>query len=303
MVVPAGPHKAAASPLRGLLYGLAAPICFSVGGMVMRQVDASGWDMVFWRSLGHGTTLLTLLWFWHGGARLAMGIRGSGWVGLTSTALLAAASVFHVLSMASTGVANTLVLQSTSPFMAASLAWLILGERVRPLTWIAIAFAMAGIAPILLESPAHGNLAGDLLALGVAAFSAINVILIRWRPGIDLLPAAGFGGLAAAAIALTVGAPFAIPAGDAAALFALGAFQNTLGFTCFVLALRHLPAADVTLLALLETVLGSAWVWIFLGEAPSGPVLAGGIAVIGSVAAIVLGQRRGSRLSPPISSR
>ncbi len=292
MVVPAGPHKAAASRSRGLLYGLAAPICFSVGGMVMRQVDATGWDMVFWRSFGHGATLLPLLWLWHGGARLAGGIRAAGWIGLCSTALLAAASVFHILSMASTGVANTLVLQSTSPFMAASLAWLVLGERVGRLTWAAIAFALAGIAPILLESPGRGNFSGDLLALGVAAFSAINVILIRWRPGIDLLPAAGFGGFVAAAIALTMGAPFAIPSGDAAALFALGAFQNTLGFTCFVLALRHLPAADVTLLALLETVLGSAWVWIFLGEAPSGPVLAGGIAVLASVTAIVLSQRR-----------
>jgi drug/metabolite transporter (DMT)-like permease len=45
----------------------------------------------------------------------------------------------------------------------------------------------------------------------------------------------------------------------------------------------HLPAPEVNLIALLETVLGPLWVWLALGETPSPEVLAGGILVVGAV--------------------
>ena len=65
---------------------------------------------------------------------MAGDIREAGWAGLASAMLLAGAFVFHVLSITSTGVANTLVLQATSPFMAAALAWVLMRLSLR--RWI-----------------------------------------------------------------------------------------------------------------------------------------------------------------------
>jgi hypothetical protein len=44
---------ALSSRAQGYLFALAAPICWSVGGVVMRTVDAGAWDIVFWRAVGH----------------------------------------------------------------------------------------------------------------------------------------------------------------------------------------------------------------------------------------------------------
>jgi drug/metabolite transporter (DMT)-like permease len=69
---------------------------------------------------------------------------------------------------------------------------------------------------------------------------------------------------------------------DVAICLLMGAVQIGLGSFCYVLASRRLPAAQLTLLALLEVVLGSLWVWIFLAEAPTGIALAGGLIVLGA---------------------
>jgi drug/metabolite transporter (DMT)-like permease len=50
------------------------------------------------------------------------------------------------------------------------------------------------------------------------------------------------------------------------------------------LVLLHLTAAEIGLLSLLEIVLGPLWVWLALGEAPAGAIIAGGLVVLAAVA-------------------
>jgi drug/metabolite transporter (DMT)-like permease len=50
------------------------------------------------------------------------------------------------------------------------------------------------------------------------------------------------------------------------------------------MASRHTHASNVSLLLLLETVLGPLWVWLGLGERPTPVMLAGGAVVVGSLA-------------------
>ncbi|MFM7346888.1 MAG: EamA family transporter, partial [Tagaea sp.] len=80
------------------------------------------------------------------------------------------------------------------------------------------------------------------------------------------------------------GAPFAIPAGSAAALFALGFVQMTVGLTFFYSALKRLPAVQVVLIALLEPVLAPIWVWLAVGETPSAATILGGGILLAALA-------------------
>ena len=65
----------------------------------------------------------------------------------------------------------------------------------------------------------------------------------------------------------------------------------------FVVASRHLAAAEVTLLMLTEFVLGPVWVWLVIAEVPSSYTLLGGAIVLSAVAgrAIVDMRRRSGR--------
>ena len=60
--------------------------------------------------------------------------------------------------------------------------------------------------------------------------------------------------------------------------------QGGLGCLLMTLAARHITAVEVSLLALLETILGPLWVWIGVGERPSDLAIVGGLVVVASLA-------------------
>ena len=61
--------------------------------------------------------------------------------------------------------------------------------------------------------------------------------------------------------------------------------EESSGFTsvCFIVASRHILAAEVTLFMLLEFALGPLWVWLFVNEVPSQWTLLGGAFVITAI--------------------
>lgn len=268
---------------QGYLFALAAPLCWSVGGVVMRTVDAGAWDIVFWRAVGHAVCFPFVMVFVLGIDPLR-GLRDMPPVAIASALLLAASFVLHVLAIVGTSVADALVLQSTSPLMVAVLARIVLKDHVPAASWIAIAVAFAGLVLVMGGSFDDGGLAGKLAALTVALVSAVNVILIRGARTLDLRPATVFAALIACAVALLFGSPFGTPAGDAAAIFVLGFVQMTVGLTFFYTALKRLDAVSVTLIALIEPVLGAFWTWLAVGEMPTQGTLVGGAVLLGALA-------------------
>ena len=71
-----------------------------------------------------------------------------------------------------------------------------------------------------------------------------------------------------------------MPLASAGSLMALGVLQMSVGLSFFYLALQRLPAAEVTLITLLEPVLGPIWVWLIVGEEPALLTLAGGAVIL-----------------------
>jgi drug/metabolite transporter (DMT)-like permease len=60
----------------------------------------------------------------------------------------------------------------------------------------------------------------------------------------------------------------------------MGVFFVFLPLSLLTLAPRYIPAHEVELFFVLETVLGSIWVWFFIKEQPSTKTIIGGIAII-----------------------
>jgi drug/metabolite transporter (DMT)-like permease len=74
--------------------------------------------------------------------------------------------------------------------------------------------------------------------------------------------------------------PFQASVHDLLILALLGFFQ--LGFPCMLMvrAARSLSAPELSLLALLEVLLGPIWVWLGAGEVPANATLMGGAVVL-----------------------
>jgi drug/metabolite transporter (DMT)-like permease len=263
-----------------------AAICWSSGGYLVRlQSLDDPWEIVFWRSTFMVLFVLGVLAVMHR-ARTVEAVRAVGWPGLASGAFLACTFFFFIASLTRTTVANTFVLMSVAPFTAAIAGRWFLGEYVPARTWTAMAVAFAGIVVMFGGSMDAGQLAGNLLALGVPCFFAAQVTVLRkYHAKVDMLPQVMIAGVISIVIAAPLAAPFTATAGDLAVLAVMGSIQLGAGCLLATAASRQLTASQLGLLGLLEPILGPIWVWVLMGEHPGSMTLVGGAVVLAAVIA------------------
>ena len=262
---------------------LLVTLMWSSAGVVTRQLQsAASFEVTFWRS---AFTLIVLgLYFavTQGSSALAL-LRSGGRTLWLSGLMWAVMFTCFMLAITLTTVANVLITMSIAPLLTAVLARFMLGVQVQRRTWLAIVIAGAGIAWMyghaLSADPQH--LLGTLVAFAVPVAAAINWNLLQ-RSGktVDLVPALFIGALISSIVTLPLALPFQASAHDLGWLAFLGTFQLAIPCALAVRLARHLPAPEISLLALLETVFGIAWVWWISNEQPSQQVLLGGSVVL-----------------------
>jgi len=183
-----------------------------------------------------------------------------------------------------------LVTLALAPLFTALVARVALGHRLPVRTWSAIVAAGAGISWMYGHELRGGShVLGTAVALAVPVAAAINWTLmqsLRGREqGGDMLPAVLIGALLSALLTLPLSWPFHATAHDIGLLAVLGIVQLAIPCLLVVLVARKLPAAEVSLLGLLEVLFGVAWAWLGAGETPAPAVLSGGALVIAALAA------------------
>jgi drug/metabolite transporter (DMT)-like permease len=276
----------AAARTRRLGFGLviAAAICWSSGGLITRLVATDPWTTVFWRSVFCAGFLSAAVAVAHRG-RLPRLVRETGWPGVLMAACFATASTSFIMALARTSVANTLIIQSLSPFIAGLGGWLCLGERVRRRTWVAMGAALLGTVVMLWGSPGAGSRIGDALALVTATAFAAATVVVRWHRAVPMPAAAALAAALAAIVALGRGAPAPVTRRDLALLALFGVGQLASGLLLFTAGARLILVAEASLLAVLESVLGPVWVWLAVGERPGVFSLIGGAVILSALVA------------------
>lgn len=192
-----------------------------------------------------------------------------------------------MIALTKTTVANTLIVMSVSPLLTAFLAWMFLKQRIAQRTWVAIIAAFIGILWMFVHglSAVQGqHLVGMTIAMAVPVAAAINLIAIkRTGHGVDLVPAVLLGSVFSAGMMLPLAWPLQASLHDIVILAILGFFQLGLPCILMVRAARSLTAPEVSLLALLEVLLGPLWTWLGAGEVPAQETLIGGAVVMAAL--------------------
>lgn len=259
-------------------------LCWSIAGVVTRHLEgATSFEVTFWRSIFCALTVFAVLAWRTRGAPLAPILR-MGWPGLFSGAMWAVMFTCYMVALSLTTVANTLLVMSVSPLLAALLAWALLGERPAVVTWLAIAAAGVGIWWMVRHAIAADGALGMAVALGVPIAAAFNIITMRKHHArIDLVPAVLLGAVLSCLATAPLAMPFAATAGDLWLLALLGVVQLAIPCMLMVGTNRHLAPHEVSLIALLEVVLGPVWAWLGAGEAIGIATLQGGIVVLAAL--------------------
>ena len=269
----------------GVALVLTAGVLLSVAGITLRNIEsASGWQILFYRSL----TFFVVVTLWLAvryRARFVHAFVRTGRPGLVVAVCLGLGSACYVFALLLTTVANALFIISSAPFITAILGWIVLRERVRTITWIMMTLALGGVSLMVFNGIQSGRLLGNIVALGPAVSFAIMLVTLRRAGDRDMIPAICLAGLVGAALGFAMSDTLVLSRHDLVLCLFLGVVQYTGGFVLITLGARFLPAAEVALLSLAETVLAPIWVWIGVGEVPALLTLAGGAVVLSAVVA------------------
>ena len=266
------------SALLGVLFAVTAATVFSSAGVIVRRINLPAWDVSFWRSALLVVTMLPLL-IWQR-RQVMIDVRNGGPALLLSAVLLAGSFVSFILALGLAPVANVLIMFGATPFITR----IFLGEPLHGHTIVAMAAAVIGLAISVAGSLQPGALAGMAVALIVVLCMSSNYVVVRHRRDIGMTPSIWLAGLISGLVALPFAHPWDVTWSQLPWLFALSPGQLAIGLLLYMASLKRIPAAQASLLGLLELVLGPIWVWLFDGEKPDDLTLIGGAIVISAAA-------------------
>ena len=268
---------------KGSLMAFVAVMFITPDSLFIRLSNIDTWGLVFYRGIiPFFTVFLGMLIIY----RLSFfkTLLSSGYHGLIYVGTFSLTNITFVVSIQNTNVANTLVMIATAPMLSAILGAIFLKEPPDKKTWISIIVTFLAVLYIFFDSLKLGNFFGDILGFVTAVGLAVGAVIIRSAKSKNLVPAAVVGKLFVATFALFFIESFALIENDIFIVPLMCILCVAIPFVLVTIAPRFIPAAEVNLFFLLETIIGPIWVWYIIKEQPSIETLQGGFVIIVTIA-------------------
>ena len=268
---------------KGSLLAFVAVMFITPDSLFIRLSNLDTWGLVFYRGIipfftvFFGMLLIYKLNFFKI-------LFDSGFHGIIYIATFSITNITFVVSIQNTNVANTLVMIATAPMLSAILGAIFLKEPPDRKTLISIIITFIAIVYIFFDSIKIGNFYGDILGFVTALGLAVGAITIRSAKTKNLVPAAVVGKLFVASFALFFIESFTLIDKDLFIVPLMCILCVAIPFVLVTIAPRFIPAAEVNLFFLLETIIGPVWVWFIINEQPSVETLQGGAIIITTIA-------------------
>ena len=267
---------------KGLILSFIGVLILSPDSSLIRLVDLDDFSLIFYRSALPIVTILIFLIYTYQESFLKS-FYLIGVPGIIYAILYAITHICFVYSIQNTAVANTLVLIASAPIFAALFSVFILKEIPSLFTWIVILIAMLAMIIIGVGSFTTTGLYGDLMALVVAIGMGFSMVLVRLFKNKDLVPACLLGCLISALYALPFGINFDLNNNQFILILIMCLILLPIPFMIMTISPKFAPAHEVALIFLLESVLGTTWVWFIIQEVPPLNTIIGGILLLVSV--------------------
>ena len=253
---------------KGSLLAFVAVMFITPDSLFIRLSNVDTWGLVFYRGIiPFMTVLIGMLIIYK--LNFFKIIFTSGYHGIFYVITFSLTNITFVVSIQNTNVANTLVMIATAPMLSAILGAIFLKEPPDKKTWISIIITFLAIIYIFYDSLKLGNFYGDVLGFVTAIGLAVGAVIIRSAKTKNLVPAAVVGKLFVAFFALLFIESFALVGADLLIVPLMCILCVAIPFVLVTIAPRFIPAAEVNLFFLLETIIGPIWVWLIIKEQPS----------------------------------
>jgi len=267
-------------------------VCLSFLGIADRSLDAAtGPQIAFYRAVSQ-FIFFAFIFLILRKKSIKTEFASLTWRGWFAAVVMAMSGFFLIMSFQFTLIANAIFFISLTPLIAAAMAWVCLKEKIDRRTALAMLIAVTGVSIIFGTNMSGDGVIGMAFALMMAMCYAAAIVTIRTIPAANIILICTLNAVLTLILMLPLIDGFFVTQKDLLICLGLGIFQVGLGTVLVMTGARHVPAAQVSILALLEVVLGPIWVWIFLNEIPSLITLIGGAIVLAGVSYQALGARQ-----------
>ena len=271
----------------GIFLALLGALILTPDTLLMRLSELSGGQMVAWRATQAGSIffIIGLCPFILSRSGVKPKIWRKSFVALVFVQM---ANVFcFAYGIYLAPVAIVLIAVATVPVFSIILGAVVLKEAVDMRTWAIVVIVFLGVTLSVIgdiNSYDIFNLSsvlGGLCGLVVAFSLACNFVIIRKDKEVAFPLALGTGGILCGLLAF-----YFWPSASEINLKSMfyisitGLLILPLSFILLSRASRMTPASNVSIIMLLETILGPLWVWTFTNERPQFLTIIGGIIVI-----------------------
>ena len=268
---------------KGSLLAFIAVMLITPDSIFIRLSNIETWGMLFYRgAIPFVVVLVGLIFFYKN--NLFKALVGIGYPGIFYVISFSICNITFIISIQNTNVANTLVMIAMAPMLSAILGSIFLKEIPDQKTWIAIIITLISVTYIFYDSIEVGNFYGDLFGIITAFGLACNAVIARYAKNRDLVPSAVIGKLCVAIFAFFFVDSFSLVGTDLIIVPVMCVMCVAIPFVLVTIAPRFIPAEEVNLFFLLETIIGPFWVWMIIKEQPSIETILGGTVIILTIA-------------------
>ena len=268
---------------KGSLLAFIAVMLITPDSIFIRLSNIETWGMLFYRgAIPFVVVLIGLIFFYKN--NLLKALVGIGYPGIFYVISFSICNITFIISIQNTNVANTLVMIAMAPMLSAILGSIFLKEVPDSKTWIAIIITLFAVSYIFHDSIEMGNFYGDLFGLITAFGLACNAVIARFAKNRDLVPSAVIGKLCVAIFAFFFVDTFSLVGTDLIFVPLMCVMCVAIPFVLVTIAPRFIPAEEVNLFFLLETIIGPFWVWLIINEQPSIETIQGGSIILLTIA-------------------
>ncbi len=268
---------------KGSLLAFIAVMLITPDSILIRLSNIETWGMLFYRgAIPFVVVLVGLIFFYKN--NLLKALINIGYPGIFYVISFSICNITFIISIQNTNVANTLVMIAMAPMLSAILGSIFLKEVPDSKTWVAIIITLIAVTYIFHDSIEMGNFYGDLFGIITAFGLACNAVIARYAKNRDLVPSAVIGKLCVAIFAFFFVDTFALVDKDLIFVPLMCVMCVAIPFVLVTIAPRFIPAEEVNLFFLLETIIGPFWVWLVINEQPSIETIQGGFVIILTIA-------------------
>ena len=271
----------------GIFLALLGALILTPDTLLMRLSELSGGQMVAWRATQAGSIFFIIGLFQFFLSR--SGVKPKIWrKSFVALVFVQMANVFcFAYGIYLAPVAIVLIAVATVPVFSIILGAVVLKEAVDMRTWAIVVIVFLGVTlSVIGDINSYdifnlSSILGGLCGLVVAFSLACNFVIIRKDKEVAFPLALGTGGILCGLLAF-----YFWPSASEINLKGMfyisitGLLILPLSFILLSRASRMTPASNVSIIMLLETILGPLWVWTFTTESPQFLTIIGGIIVI-----------------------